>query len=147
MNEFCEYLAPSMDDARKVLLRDFLLGASGVWILYQFAFFGVPFDISLTHLLTAGVVASGCGWFQYLSEHQAFPPRFYDVRDYLRSHPLQTVLFTAIGIVTLCLPLMLNSALVGLYYAGFTGMYLGFLGYRFVFGVVRPVPEEALNRM
>lgn len=146
MKQSREYLTLSMDDARRVLLRDFLLGASGVWILNQFIFFDVPFDISVVHVLITGLVAGGCGWFQYLSEHQAFPSRFYDVRDYLRNNPLQTVLFTAIGIATVCLPLVLNSALVGFYYAGFIGMYLGFLGYRFVFGVVRPVPEGALNR-
>ena len=136
-----------MDRSQRILLRDFLLGASGMWILYQFVLFGVPFDISVTHLLTAGFVAGGCGWFQYLSEHHAFPPRLYDVRDYMRDHLLQTCLFAAGGVIALCLPLVLYSGLVGLYYAGFIGMYLGFLGYRFVFGVIRPVPEGALNRI
>lgn len=134
-----------MTPERMLVLRDIGLGLSGVWILFPFSI-DSPLvlsvgNVGLTALVTAVVV-----WIRYRAEHRSFPEWVADARDHLRAHPEQAVALTAVGIAVGVLPLVTVPTIIDEFYAGIAGLYLGYLGYRFGYGVIRPVPDGAMER-
>jgi len=98
-------------------------------------------NVGSTVLVTATVAST-----RYLSEHGAFPDRVVGTMDYLRAHPGQFVVLVAVLTAALLLPLVTVQSTIDEYDAGIAGLYLGFLGYRIVYGIVRPVPRGARER-
>ncbi|WP_246986152.1 hypothetical protein [Halorientalis marina] len=124
-----------MTPERKVLLGDGAVGLSVV--LPGLLYFGsalvwwAPIPGALVAFTTAAV--------QHYAEHVGFESTVHEA------------LFGLAGIV---LPLAVAAALVlvgsplgpPIAFVAFAGTGTGFLGYRFVFGVLRPVPEKRLER-
>ena len=130
-------------------MQDFGLGFAGLVGPPGFLIvpISVPYDGTTIQLLSILTVSTCCvvRW-QYLSERNAFPERAYDVLEHLRAHPLQFVLFTISAIVIVTGPLYVYPSSTQLYYPVFLGLFVGLIVYRFLYGIVWPIPEPALNR-
>ena len=134
-----------MTSERNIILRDIFLGLSGVWVVFPFSIES-PLELSAGTVGITVLVTATVGSARYLSEHGALPDRLIDTRDHLRAHPGQLVVLVAVLIAALLLPLVTVPSTIDEYYAGIAGLYLGFIGYRIVYGIVRPVPHGALER-
>ena len=135
-------------DTRRLIAQDFMLGVGGLLGPPGFLAFPISMPFEWTGLQFGIVtVSTACvvTW-QYLSERTAFPTRAYDLLDHLRSHPLQLMLLTVVAIVVVTGPLYVYPGAIRIYYPGFLGLFVGLLTYRFVYGILRPIPEQALNR-
>ena len=138
-----------LTDSRLLIMQDFALGFGGLlgppgFLLLPIS---VPYGGTTAQLLSILTVSTGCvvGW-QYLSERNAFPERAYEVLEHLRAHPLQFVLFTITAIVVVVGPLYVTPSATQVYYPVFLGLFVGLMIYRFLYGIVWPIPEPALNR-
>jgi len=132
-----------MGTKRRLLLRDFGLGVGGLALLALI--WGRP--PSLVDVPVIAGVALVDIYCQYLSEHEAFPAWVYAARDYGRTYPPVAVAATAVVIVVALTPLYLVPSSIRWYFDAFFGGYIGFIGYRVLYGVVRPVPDVALSRL
>ena len=138
-----------LTQSRKLIIQDFGLGLGGLLGPPGFLLFPIsaPYDGASAKLIGILTVSTGCivGW-QYLSERKAFPAWASDLREYLRSHPLQLILLTIVAIVVVTGPLYLLPSTVDIYYPVFLGLFTGLVLYRFFYGIVWSIPEPALNR-
>lgn len=130
-----------MKPARLIVLRDLAIGSFG---LLQVGSLGQLTPVLGLLLCLSGLVAAGV-WF--LSDRDGFPDWVDQLRDRLRERPAMVVLGTGLLVVLLLAPLLMNWSLLTYYHAVFVGLYLGTLANRLVFGLVRPVPQAAVNRV
>lgn len=134
-----------MTPERKCVLRDIFLGLSGIWVVYPWGL-DSPLELSVRTVGVITVVTAAVVWIRYLTEHRMIPERVADSADYLREHPGVAVLLAAALTAVLVLPLAIVPSTTDEYFAGIAGLYLGYIAYRLVYGVVRPVPGAALER-
>ncbi|WP_254271780.1 antirestriction protein [Haloarcula marina] len=132
-----------MDRARRLLVLHFGVGLSGL------AFF-VSLRPELPGAIDALLIASvglAIAALQHRFEHEALPDRVYAVRDYADDHPLLLVAGIMLTAAVAALPIVVERSLVRWYFDAIFGLYVGSLGYRVLYGLVRPVPEAALERV
>ena len=139
----------TLTDAHRLITQDIMLGLGGLLGPPGFLALpiSVPFDwtgiqVAIVTMSTACVVI-----WQYLSERTAFPAWAYDFLEHVRSHPLQLILLTVAGIVVVTEPLYVYPESSQVYYPAFLGLFIGLIVYRFVYGILQPIPEPALNRL
>ncbi|MFB6178939.1 MAG: hypothetical protein ABEI77_04365 [Halorientalis sp.] len=123
-----------MQPERKVLLGDALVGLSPLVAAALSLDSAVGWRDALLGLVCAVVVAG----LLYLSEHDAF--------EGVASEPVTIALLVAVPFTLVFVLVLVNPGTVPWFLAAFVGAGLGLLGYRFVYGIVRPVPEKRLEQ-
>lgn len=123
----------------RLLLRDLLTGVvplfvGGSYLSSTFEWWMVPL-VCLAGALWAGLY--------YASERALYPDSVTRLAD--RPDVVAAVAFA--GLLLAVTSFVFVSAAVTLFYAGFFGMGVGHVGYRVLCGVVRPVPDLAVERM
>ncbi|QLH81500.1 hypothetical protein [Halosimplex pelagicum] len=124
-----------MDTARRVVLLEVGMGA--IWIALGVLNVGVAglreaWWVALAAAVTTVAVT-------YTDEHDLLG--WSDWRRYAAAIVAVVAIAVAVGVVAIATDLVVLTVVSG----GLAGMGAGLLGYRFVYGVVRPVPESRLG--
>lgn len=123
-----------MTPERKVLLVDTLIGASPLLAAGLSLDGALGWADALVGLFSGLVVAV----LLYLSERDAFAG--------VVSEPVIIALLVAVPFTLVFVLVLADPGTVPWVLAAFVGAGLGLLGYRFVYGVLRPIPEKRLRQ-
>ncbi|WP_136716772.1 hypothetical protein [Halorientalis salina] len=123
-----------MTPERKVLVGDTVIGLSPV-VVAGLSFDGAVGWLDVLLALVSGLVVA---LLLYLSERDAFAG--------VASEPVIIALLVAVPFTLVFVLVLADPGTVPWVLAVFVGAGLGLLGYRFVYGILRPIPEKRLRQ-